>query len=167
MKNAAGLIKAVSLLSREEKSELEIHWYGGERSDNSLQNSNQLIKRLDLNEIFTFHPDTSDILSKLQYADGVGLFSFYEGLPNSICEAMMVGKVILSSAVSDIPRILNHDTRFLVNPHDHEDISKKISCLLTFSPSELLGFGNANRSNAQILFNSEKIVTEYLKCLEN
>ena len=34
-------------------------------------------------------------------ADAVGIFSIYEGLSNTICEAMCLGKIVITTDISD------------------------------------------------------------------
>jgi glycosyltransferase involved in cell wall biosynthesis len=165
MKNAKGLIEAVDSLKDNEKQRIKIDWYGDERSDDSLQNALIMIRKRKLENIFSFRKATSDIRSKMQHADVVGLFSFYEGLPNVVCEAMVVGKPIISSSVSDIPIILDHDINCIFDPHDSKDISKTISYILSLSSNELLNLGKLNKLKGCRLFDKNKSLSSYLSLL--
>ena len=161
LKNAKGLIQAVAKLKEEEKCKLIINWYGDERGDNSFCESKKLVEGLGLQEIFLFHKASSRIVEKLQQADVVGLFSFYEGLPNVICEAMVLAKTVVSSNVSDIPKFFKKKQWCTFNPVNAKDIQRVLSYILALSPSELLKIGNENRKVALSLFNKDTIVSTY------
>src|SRR5262249_39953190 len=95
-KNALGLIEAVALArSRAPEFDISVDWHGYEprkrresHEPSPLQDARDLIRRRDLEGCFRLHPDTGDVPGLFRQADAVALPSFYEGLPNSICEAM-------------------------------------------------------------------------------
>lgn len=165
LKNSKGLIKAVALLNSTLRHQLKIDWYGDERSDDSLNEAKILIEKLELQNTITFFPATTEIKSKMQQADAIGLFSFHEGLPNVICEAMSIGKPIISSAVSDIPILLNNNPKLIFNPYDENEISSTLSYLMSLSSDQLNKIGEENMNNATRFFAKEQIVSEYLNLM--
>ena len=166
MKNAKGLIEAIDYLNENEKQRIKIDWYGDERSDNSLQEALKLIEKKDLQNVFSFSNATNEIRNKMQYADVVGLFSFYEGLPNVVCEAMVVGKPVISSTVSDMSILLNNNPKCLFDPTDVKDITKALSYILSLSPDELHRMGESNRLMGYKLFDKRKIISSYMSLLQ-
>lgn len=61
----------------------------------------------------------------LAAADAVTLPSHYEGLPVSICEAMLAARPVVATTVGGIPEIIkDHQTGFLAAPHDVEALSR-------------------------------------------
>jgi len=57
--------------------------------------------------------------------------SVYEGLPNVIIEAMAVGTPVLSTTVSGIPELIEHDVNgYLVPPGDEEALKKALTELM-------------------------------------
>jgi glycosyltransferase involved in cell wall biosynthesis len=170
-KNLRGLAEAVSLLPETDKSRLKIEWYGDRIEepfiDDSYSNGIARIKSLDLSGIFSFHPATHDITAKIRKATVVGLFSHYEGLPNSILEAMSCGRPVISSGVSDIPRFLNYNSRLLCNPEDPHSIKKCIEYVMHLTAEDLISIGKKNYRLARTTFDREKILSSYLDLLSN
>src|SRR5690554_6190282 len=164
LKNLDGLVEAVSLLNDDEKNQLIINWYGGDRPDNSKKESLKKIKDYGLKNIFYFHEPTIDIANKVNEADALGLFSFYEGLPNVVCEAMTNAKPVISSCVSDIPLLLDND--YLFDPNDITGILRVIRRLLSSSEAMLEKIGERNSQIANTKFKKENIVDDYLKALK-
>ena len=163
LKNLNGLVEAVNLLSDNEKSQLAVNWYGGERQDDSKAQALEGIEKYNLTAIFNFHTPTTDIASKVNEADALGLFSFYEGLPNVVCEAMVNAKPVTSSNVSDVGVLLEDD--FVFNPKNEVDLSLILKKLLSLTESDCNSVGSNNRMKALNLFEHNKIVDDYLRLL--
>lgn len=161
LKNLAGLVEAVNLLSDEEKKQLVINWYGGERQDNSKIDALRSINEYGLNDVFQFHEPTLDIASKVNEADALGLFSFYEGLPNVVCEAMVNAKPVIASNVSDINLLLKENMIFDANSAN--SIAERIKQLLALDEDSLDLIGSENKKKALALFDRNYITKSYLK----
>lgn len=164
LKNLNGLVEAVKLLDDNEKGQLIVNWYGGECLDDSKTKALEKIEKYNLNKIFNFHEPTINIAKKVNEADALGLFSFYEGLPNVVCEAMANAKPIICSNVSDVPLLINKHYCFSVN--DTTAIAQALSSILAANQNELSKVGQTNYKNALQLFNSEKIINDYLSILK-
>jgi glycosyltransferase involved in cell wall biosynthesis len=167
LKNLNGLIEALSLLSIDKRNKLTIDWYGDRLNepffDNSIIEAKQKLDALGLKEMIRFYPATIDLAEKIQEADAIGLFSFYEGLPNSICEAMACEKPVICSAVSDLPILLSHDVNLLCDPAKPVSIMNSLSYLLSLSNNELIQNGKNNSLIAKRLFSRENIISNYLE----
>jgi len=161
LKNAAGFIEAVHNLQKHEKSKLQIHWYGDKSSDDSYTNTIRLVQRYDLENVFSFYPATKNIREKMQQADVVGLFSFYEGLPNAVCEAMMLGKVVMASNVSDIPSLLEDSQELIFDPSNINSITTVLQYILTISSEDFIQIGRQNRQRATKIFSKEHVTSAY------
>ena len=164
LKNAIGLINAVQALNDLEKSKLRIDWYGDERTDNSYNDSLDLIEKYSIGNIIVFHKAIQDIHQKMKYADVIGLFSFYEGLPNAVCEGIALGKTIISSNVSDIPLLIKND-KLLFNPNKTNEISEALAYVISLEKEEILEIGEENMVINGKLFQKEPIVSDYLNLL--
>ncbi|MEO5991438.1 MAG: glycosyltransferase [Ferruginibacter sp.] len=160
LKNAQGLIKAVQCLTNEDKSKLKIDWYGDEQPNNSLKEAKELVLKYKLEKIFSFFAASKNISQKMESADVLGLFSFYEGLPNVICESMMLGKTVIASNVSDIPLLI--DEEFIFDPKNISEIKSILSFLIKLPENELTKHGAQNKKKALALFDKNYIVDSYL-----
>lgn len=163
LKNAKGLIEAVSILPKEKKEKIVVNWYGEQNRDASFSEAVKLIKNYKLEEVFVFHHHDSNIFEKMVQADVNALFSFYEGFPNVICEAMLLGKAVIASNVSDLPKFIKSECLF--NPKSIEDIARKISFIMDCDEKQLKKIGQENREKAQFLFDSKKNISEYCKLI--
>lgn len=163
LKNLNGLVEAIHLLDATYKDQIIINWYGGTSKDDSRQKAFRKIQAYGLEKNFIFHEPTLEIASKVNEADALGLFSFYEGLPNVVCEAMVMQKPIICSDVSDIKLLI--DQQYVFNPYNANDISEKIKLLVDSCEDDLHVVGQKNREMALEVFDKNQIVAKYLKLL--
>lgn len=165
-KNLLGLVKALSFLNEDESSKIQIDWYGDGCAepyfDSSFQKASELIKKYNLERIINFYPATDEISEKIKSADVVALFSFNEGLPNILCEGMACGKLVLSSNVSDIPKIINNKN-LIFNPNDAQSIKNTFKYLISLNKEKFIKEGVINRTFAEANFDEGNIVNQYLK----
>lgn len=170
LKNLNGLIDAVNMLTEYEQKWIRIDWYGDwvrePYFDDSYPDGVSKIHQLGLQDIFTFYPAVNPVTEKIQMADAVGLFSFYEGFPNVVCEGMACAKPIICTAVSDTPGLLAYDPALLSDPSDPETIARSIRHLLQMDDSQLLAIGRKNLEIAKQYFQKEKNVQGYLELLQ-
>ncbi len=169
LKNLIGLIKAVVLLEPYEKAALEIDWYGDRIIepffDESFIQAQKIIKENHLENIFSFYPAVKDLNVKIQNSDVLGLFSFYEGFPNVVCEGMACAKPIICSEVSDLPAFFDYDKNLLFNPLKSDSINKTLKYIISLSDQQLISIGEINRTMANEYFYKEDIIDQYLKLL--
>jgi len=168
LKNAIGLIKAINLLPDELKHKVKISWYGNTRGDNSFNEAKKLVIKYKLENNFIFFEAIKDIHIKIQHADAVGLFSFYEGFPNIVTEGMACGKPIICSDVSDLSLIIKEgENGFLCKANDIKSISSAIQRFISTSNYNLEKISNNNREKASEIFNPDIVTTNYLNLLNN
>jgi glycosyltransferase involved in cell wall biosynthesis len=169
LKNLTGLIEALVLLDKEELEKIEIEWYGDHITepyyDSSFPEGKQKISEMNLEKVISFYPATNEITSKIQEADAVGLFSFVEGLPNVVCEAMACAKPVICSNVSDVPELLSFDKNLICDPTDSHSIKKSLSYLISLNKEQLIRIGYENLQTSLQRFAKEKIVSDYMKLL--
>ncbi|MEA4994956.1 MAG: glycosyltransferase [Petrimonas sp.] len=167
LKNLMNLVEAINLLDPSKKQQIKINWFG-QVYDNSYNEALLKIKEYQLSNIFTFHNATNNIATYIRQCDVVGLFSKYEGFPNTICEGMACGKPIITTKISDMQLIIKENVNgFLCDSESISSITDAINRLLNKSQIELENMGKNNFILANKLFNPEIITNEYLKIMKN
>ena len=169
IKNPIRVIEAVNLLSNENKEKLHINWYG--RKEVTLGNteiydrSKRLIDKYNLSNYICLHEETDEIYRLMSQSDVVGLFSTVEGLPNTICEAMTIGRPIIMSRVSDY-RILVSGNGVLCDPEDTKSIKDALEMMLSYSADKLKRMGKLSRECSKTLFSKEEISRKWLDIIK-
>jgi glycosyltransferase involved in cell wall biosynthesis len=120
------LIEAVALLKKNDNVKLLIVGDGS-----LMEELKQMAKDKGLEEsvIFTgLRRDITDILSSI---DIFVLSSIKEGFPNSLLEAMAMGKPVVATAVGGIPEVIDHEINgLLVQPVDIEGLAAAIKTVI-------------------------------------
>jgi glycosyltransferase involved in cell wall biosynthesis len=164
LKNLDGLLEALKMLTNRELSCLSVRWYGDTR-DSSMLDAKLKIKEYNLENVISLLPATSDIIKVTQDADIVGLFSFYEGFPNAVCEGMACSKPVICSAISDIPIFLTTNKNLLFDPKDHTAICETLRYIIKLGNEDLVKIGEQNFECAKTNFEKESIIYQYLNLL--
>jgi len=88
--------------------------------------------------------------------------SLYEGLPNSVCEAMAAGKPVLASNVCDHPMLVADGLRgYLFEPDDPASIAAAISKLANLDAGTWRNFARNAREYASINLSVGRMVESY------
>lgn len=168
VKNPFGLLKALELMSKEELKLFDITWYG-----ETLQSKNPYYIKLKkaveikgLQDTFILKDATVDIANRMNEADVVALFSSSEGLPNTICEGMMLGKPIIMTRVSDYD-ILTKGNGLLCDWNNPQTIKEAILQMVSMSDDELLLMKNVSLEKATKLFSKESNVEKWKYVIDN
>jgi glycosyltransferase involved in cell wall biosynthesis len=165
-KNTRGVVRALTRLTPEERAALRIDWYGTHtataETEATYAEAQALIREHRLGETIALHAPDAAIQERYRAADAVGLFSFYEGLPNTICEAMACGKPVVMSAVSDAHRLMDTERGFFCDPTQEASIADALRALLATPDARLRAMGAANRAKAEELFSPSRLADEYL-----
>jgi len=163
LKNLNGLVEGLALLDNQMREKIKIIWYG-DRRDDSLEVAKRKIEYLGLSDNFDFYPAVREINLAMQQADVLGIFSFHEGFPNAICEAMACGKPVISSEIGDLPMHIKVE-QMLFMPDDPRSIADVLKYILNLSEEELCAIGKTNFNYASKNFSENRIVNEYLQIL--
>jgi glycosyltransferase involved in cell wall biosynthesis len=163
-KNMMNLAKALLILkNKHDVPAIVLDWYGSTYSNQTPYKQIELfVAENGLSKIFRLHKVTRDIANEFSCADAIGLFSFYEGLPNAVCEGMACGKPILLSNVCDAGNLVyDGKNGFLCDPASPEDIADKIQRMVFLSHSERQKMGLESRRIAEDLFSSDIVINRY------
>ena len=168
LKNPLGVIDALLLLQENERAALRIDWYG--RAEVTLGDTRvydeavQRIETYGIHDVIALHPATKQIYPIMNSADFIGLFSTVEGLPNAICEAMMMGKLTIMTRVSDYTTLIEGNG-ILCDPTP-ESIANAFRKALKLTDEEKRQMSIVAREKAQRLFNKESICEQWLQVIK-
>ena len=92
------------------------------------------------------------------------LTSRYEGLPNVICESMLLGCPVIATSVSDNPYILgkNKERGILCKPNSPISLLKAIEYFESMTPEKHFKMVKQAREFAKTNFDLEIMVKKYL-----
>lgn len=170
LKNPIGVIKALVLMNDEEREKIMVSWYGNSSFDNSKTNAYReavrLVKEHKLCEFIKLNEPTKDITNKMNEADVIALFSELEGLPNAICEGMMIGKPIIMTRVSDYNRLVDEANGFLCEWNNPESIRDAFLSAASLSEENIVKMGENSKRKALALFSKENSLESWLKLIE-
>jgi glycosyltransferase involved in cell wall biosynthesis len=167
-KNPDNLVKAVNSLTNNYKDKLKVEWFGNIKEGNYYKTTKDLVETSKLSEIIYLNDKTNKIENEYIHADFVGLFSHYEGFPNTICEAMALGIPVIVTKVSDVPQFVKEDENgFLCESNKVETIKLALIKAIDSSLEQRKLMGDNNYKLAKQEFNKEVIVEQYLKLFEN
>lgn len=170
VKDPQCLISAISLLPIEKRGRIVVDWYGKIDANTEATQiyslSESLIKRHHLENTIFLHDATHNIADRMNEADVVALVSRWEGLPNSICEGMTIGKPILMTCVSDYSTLIDDSNGWLCRSGDSESIAKALSETIASSDNVLIAKGYSSKKRAMVLFSEENVLKDWLKIIE-
>lgn len=165
VKNAIGLVNALALLNEQERGKIHVDWYGKKviaaTGTKEYDDACNAIEKNGLQDVITLHEGTTEIHDRMNEADAVGLFSKYEGLPNAICEGMMLGKPIVMTRVSDYATLVDDSNGFLCDWDSSETIKNALLRLINLRKDELLEKGKNSKTRAERLFSKERIIKQW------
>lgn len=166
VKNPFGLVKALSMLPDDEKRKIHVDWYG-KNDDHRKAVYDEIHRQImgySLHNI-SLHPAIENIQDWMNEADIVAIFSKYEGLPNAICEGMMLEKPIIMTRISDYAVLVDETNGFLCDWDKPETMKDALVQALRSSKEELIEMGKSSKSRAECLFSAESIKNKWMSLI--
>ena len=169
-KNAVGLVRALARYRELYGDTCMVRWAGTVTSDtvsrNAFAEADGLVADLGLRDRWEWLGERKDIPELLGSCDALIHPSFYEGLPNAICEALACGRSVLASAVCDHPRLVQEKiTGFLFDPGNADDIAHAIHKCHLLSVEERVRMGQKGRQFAESELSLDNCVRRYEELL--
>ena len=158
VKNIAGLVISFSKLKEQDriKSKLLLVGDGPE-----LSRIVALVKDLELEPRVVFTGMSGDIPKWLSAMDVYVQPSHFEGVPNSVLEAMAAGLPVIATKVGGVPEIVaDRETGFLVPLNDQESLTRAIESLVN-DLEKGRQMGMRGRRRVTSLFSIENMAKEY------
>ena len=123
-----------------------------------------LVKQLGLSSNIHFTGFRSDVSALLKGADLFILPSLYEGMPNSVMEAMAYGLPVISTGVNGVRELMIDKKHGLIIPSaDSEAIKSALNELTTHSNLSTMGF--EGKKHVQANFSIAKMIENLENCL--
>jgi len=165
LKNLRNVLEG--LLHLRDRLQVQLRWYGGTRQDSApFDEGKGYIQANNLGKEVELLPPTCDARQAYWDSDAVLSASWYEGCPNTICEAMACGKPVLASAVSDNPLLVEDGvTGFLFDPQSPKAIAASILRFADLSLARRHAMGVAGRCRAEKLFDPNRCAKRYEELL--
>ena len=165
-KNPINFIKAISLL-RQEGFRVEVDWYGIVNDESLYKECTEIIQKLNIFESIKIIPPVTNIHEMYPNYELFCLPSFFEGFPNTLCEAMSCGLPVIASNVCDNPYILENGAYgALFNPESPESIANALKTYLIKCRSNRDEIGRKNRERISSLCSEEAFVKKYERLIE-
>jgi len=136
------LIEAAAYVIRENPN---VYFFlaGKGKLENSLK---QQIKRLGIDRNFILLGFVEDVSSLLRGADIFVMTSLYEGMPNSVLEAMAYGLPVISTKVNGVTELINDGKNgFTIKSGNVDEVIEKLSILVKEQPMRETFGSNAKR----------------------
>jgi glycosyltransferase involved in cell wall biosynthesis len=174
IKNPVRLVEAMAIVkSKESSRNIHLDWYGQmpgtlHEAENMAASDKviDLIEKHSLQDCVKFHPPVLSIVDVYRRAHALILPSFYEGLPNTVCEAMACGRPILMSNVCDAGNLVREGYNgFLFDPNSSTDIADTIVRFVNLTQSEKDLMGRHAREMAEQMFDPSLVAAKYVEIL--
>lgn len=168
VKNPMGMIKALSMLSAGGRANIVIDWYGknDDHRKTVYDKMKEMISEYSLDGSVLLHPAIDGIQNMMNEADIVAVFSKYEGLPNAICEGMMLGKPIIMTRVSDYDVLVDERNGFLCDWNNPETIKDAFERAMSLTEEVLSQMGACSRVRAENLFSNKSIRCKWTSLIQ-
>lgn len=166
-KNGIGLIEALFLYARKHRHSPVVAWAGRQETDcESLRMRKEMDDRLKKNsEVgsnWEWLGERHDIPKLIRNCDALIHVSFYEGLPNVVCEAFIGGCPVIVSNVCDHPVLVEEPARgFLCDPGSPESICAAIERFESLSEDQRTQQGINARIFAEADLSIDRMVSAY------
>ena len=164
IKNPLNVAKALFLMTENERKKIRIDWYGKRYDKDKLnpicETVEKYIQEHGLSQSFITHDETKDIYEAMNKADVVALFSTEEGLPNAICEGMMMGKPVMMTKVSDWEKLIS-ENGIVCEGTDPTNIANALRKAIKCKENGLEKMGEKSYIIAQSLFDESKITSQW------
>lgn len=165
-KNYLGLIEALRLHRDKHGWAPNIRWIGRAATSASdvsaFEEAEDLLDRTGLRENWSWMGVRRDIPDQLASADALIHPSFFEGLPNVICEALASGVPVLAGRVCDHPWLVGEGERgLLFDPANPSDIETAIHRYSRLSDHEVHSMRRKAREFAETELSLDRLTTRY------
>lgn len=140
----------------------------GKGNENYIKELKKLIDQKGINKSVEFCGYSNNLIREYQYADGFLMTSDYEGMPNSLIEALASKLICISTDCKTGPKdLIDHNINgFLAKTGDVDSIFDCIEAAIDLSPSQIVNMGNSARKKIVEFCSDEKSFKSLLEIIE-
>lgn len=161
-KNPLLFIDALKLL-KDKGVQIHVDWYGSINNRHLYDECQERIEKHALGGYINILPSSPSIHEEYPKYELFCLASFFEGFPNTLCEAMSCGLPVIASNVCDNPYILDGGKYgLLCDPKDASSIAEAFEEYIKNRRCRRDADGIANRKRIVSLCSEEAFVNKYI-----
>ena len=171
-KNGVNILKALILFYQKYGECPRLRWVGRQPNDPHALN-----ERFNMNQLLHQHPEVSancffldevsNIPALLSESHALVHVSYFEGLSNAVCEALVSGRPVIASSISDQPLLAKDGVRgFICDPSAPFSICTAIERLYALSKPAYLNLCRSSRTYAVSHLSLAKMVDTYENLLK-
>jgi glycosyltransferase involved in cell wall biosynthesis len=165
-KNSLNLAKALFISREKYKVDVHIDWIGTHQISGEgtrvVEQTTDYLKSTAMIKYWNWLGERHDIPQMLSSHDALIHPSFFEGLPNVVCEALACGRPTLASNVCDHPMLVQDGvTGYLFDPNSAEDIARSIHAFSSLPASSRAEMGKKARLFAEANLSLNRYVQAY------
>ncbi len=157
------LAQAAAMLRAGGVDSFFIDWIGPVDNDTELvRQTRQVIAEAGLTDHWRWHGACDDVSAVYPEYDALLLPSIYEGVANSMCEAMAAGLPVVATDIADNRRILEPAGAGLIcRAGDAGALAQSIAGLIALTPAQRRAMGAAAHQQARELFSMSRFVDRW------
>lgn len=170
-KNPVGLVRALGIFHQRNGFVPEVSWAGRREHSADGERYWRLVE-----DVLDEHPavrdrwhwlgESKDVRGLFAVHDALVLPSFYEGLPNAVCEAFIARRPVLASNVCDNPLLIGDNERgVLFDPQDPDDMARALERFSRMDAVEREAMADKGRAYAVSQLGIERMVRRYERLL--
>lgn len=165
-KNSLNLARALGICREKYQLDVYVDWIGTHQISGegtcAAQQTSDYLREARLSKNWNWLGERTDIPQMLANHDALIHPSYFEGLPNVVCEALACGRPVLASNVCDHPRLVQEGiTGYLFDPDSAAEIARSIFTFSRLGASARKAMGSAARTFAEKNLSLKRYSDEY------